>query len=257
MANRMRTPLIAGNWKMNLNETQAVTLARKLLWAQNQSPARGVEVLLCPPFTALSQLHKLLVSTEIKLGAQNMSAEVKGAYTGEISPVMLVEFCTYVILGHSERRAIYGEKNDLINRKVKNALAHSLVPILCVGETLAEKESGRAHEVVYTQMIDGLKETPIFSGDKLVVAYEPVWAIGTGRTATGEDANSLIAASIRPALVRLFGQEMTNRVRVLYGGSVKPDNAAGFFQQPEIDGALVGGASLDAESFGGIIAATG
>ncbi|MFN2144100.1 MAG: triose-phosphate isomerase [Anaerolineales bacterium] len=253
----MRIPLIAGNWKMNLNEQQAVTLARKLLWSQQHAPARGVEILLCPPFTALSQLHKLLVGSQIKLGAQNMADQVKGAFTGEISPVMLLEFCSYVILGHSERRAIYGETNGLINRKVKNALAHSLVPILCVGETLEEKESGKAHEVVYSQMIEGLKEVPVYSGEQLVVAYEPVWAIGTGRTATAEDANSLIAATIRPALVRLFGEGVNAQIRVLYGGSVKPDNARGFFRQSEIDGALVGGASLDAESFSGIIEAAG
>ncbi|MBN2045198.1 MAG: triose-phosphate isomerase [Anaerolineales bacterium] len=251
----MRTALIAGNWKMHLTEKQAVTLTRKLLWVQNQMPVRGVEVLLCPPFTALSQLHKLLVGSTIKLGAQNMSAEVEGAFTGEISPLMLAEFCSYVIVGHSERRAIFGETDALINRKVKNAITHSLIPILCVGETLAEKESGKAHQVVYAQMIEGLKEVPIFSANQLVVAYEPVWAIGTGWTATPQESNALIAATIRPALVRLFGEQVANGVSVLYGGSVKPDNARGFFQQPEIDGALVGGASLDADSFRGIIEA--
>jgi triosephosphate isomerase len=251
----MRTPLIAGNWKMNLTESQAVTLARKLLWYQNRSPVQGVEILICPPFTALSQLHKLLVNTPSALGAQNMSAEVQGAFTGEISPLMLTDFCTYVILGHSERRALYGETDNLINRKVKMAVAHSIIPIFCVGETLEEKESDKAHEVVYSQMMEGLKEVPVFSADQLVVAYEPVWSIGTGRTATPKDVNDLISSTIRPALVRLFGDKVMNGVRVLYGGSVKPDNARGFFLQSEIDGALVGGASLDADSFVGIIEA--
>jgi triosephosphate isomerase len=238
---------------MNLTEAQAVALARKLLWEQNRSPVRGVEVLVCPPFTALSQLHKLLISTEIKLGAQNMAPEDSGAFTGEISPLMLAEFCSYVILGHSERRTLYAETDIQINQKVKAALAQSLIPILCVGETLEEKESGRANEVVYSQMIEGLKDVPVFRGDQLVIAYEPVWAIGTGRTATPGEVNELIASTIRTALVRLFGDDVNASVRVLYGGSVKPGNAAGFFHQPEIDGALVGGASLDPDSFAGII----
>ena len=212
-------------------------------------------MLVCPPFTSLSQLHKLLVSTEIKLGAQNMSPKDSGAYTGEISPLMLAEFCSYVILGHSERRTIFGESNGEINRKVKAAIDHSLIPILCVGEKLEEKESGRAEEVVYTQMIEGLKDMPIFRGDQLVIAYEPVWAIGTGLSATAGDVNGLIASAIRSALIRLFGEDVNTGVRVLYGGSVKPGNAGGFLRQTEIDGALVGGASLDADSFVGIIEA--
>lgn len=251
----MRTPLIAGNWKMNMTEAKAITLARKLIWHAVRSDRTGVEVLVFPPFTALSQLHKLLVGTEIHLGAQNMHWEESGAFTGEISPKMVAEFCRYIILGHSERRSYFGESNEAINKKVGAAIKQSLVPIVCVGESLKEKDAGLANEVVYTQMIEGLKGAGIHHGDQLVIAYEPVWAIGTGRSATAAEVNDLIAATIRPALTRLFGDEFKAGVRVLYGGSVNAGNARSFLRQAEIDGALVGGASLDADSFMGIVEA--
>jgi triosephosphate isomerase len=251
----MRTPLIAGNWKLHLTEAQALTLVRRLLWQLGRLETAKVEVLICPPFTALSQLHKLLVTSKLKLGAQNLNWKASGAYTGEISPVMLAEFCQYVIVGHSERRAYFGETDAVVNKKVRAAIEHKLIPIMCVGESLDQREAGKAEQVVYTQMIDGLKSGPVFSGDQLVIAYEPVWAIGTGKTATPDVVNKLVASTIRPALTRLFGEDVTSKVRVLYGGSVNPGNAAGFLTQVEIDGALVGGASLDANSFMGIVEA--
>jgi triosephosphate isomerase len=251
----MRIPLIAGNWKLNMTEAQAIVLSRKIMW--QASKVKNVEVLICPPYTALSQLHKLLISTSIKLGAQNMYWQTSGAYTGEISPVMLAEFCQYVILGHSERRAYFSESDEEINRKVAAAINYQLIPILCVGEKLEEKDAGKAEEVIYRQVIEGLKDVGVFDGDQLVVAYEPVWAIGTGRFATDDGANKIVSSTIRPALVRLFGKEVAQQVRVLYGGSVTPENAARFLHQPEIDGALVGGASLKPESFVGIVEAAG
>ena len=251
----MRIPLIAGNWKMHLTEAQAITLVRKLLWQLGSVRDARVQALICPPFTALSQLHKLLVGTNLKLGAQNLFWEASGAYTGEISPVMLAEFCEYVIVGHSERRAYFGETDAVVNKKVRAAVGHKLVPIMCVGESLAQREAGKAEEVVYSQMIDGLSGVAVFSGGQLVIAYEPVWAIGTGKTATPEVVDKLIASTIRPALTRLFGEDVSSKVRVLYGGSVNPGNAAGFLSRPEIDGALVGGASLDAGSFMGVVEA--
>jgi triosephosphate isomerase len=176
--------------------------------------------------------------------------EEKGAYTGEISPRMLAEFCQYVILGHSERRAYFGETNEQINRKVRVALTHHLIPVICVGETLEENEAGRAAGVVSRQVREALLGTDLLAdSDPIVIAYEPVWAIGTGRAATSEGANTLIRNVIRPTIGSMFGESLAQKVRVLYGGSVNPDNATEFFRQPEIDGALVGGASLDARAF--------
>lgn len=240
---------------MHLTEAQAVTLARKLLWGLDRLPSSGVEVLLCPPFTALSSLHKLLISTPIRLGGQNMHAKSQGAFTGEISPLMLAEFCQYVILGHSERRALFRETDEDINLKVRSAVQHGLVPVLCVGETLEERQAGQAETIIYAQLLAGLQQVGSHTGRQLVIAYEPVWAIGTGQTATPEMVNRLIAATIRPALVRLFGEPVGQAVRVLYGGSVNAGNAAAFLSQPEIDGALVGGASLDPDAFLAIVSA--
>lgn len=249
----MRTPLIAGNWKLNNTEAKAIILVRKML--RELSHTKGVEVLICPPFTALSQLHKLLISTDIRLGAQNMYSQASGAYTGEISPAMLAEFCQYVILGHSERRAYFKETDQEINQKVQAALAHNLIPILCVGETLEEKEAGQANQIIRRQVMEGLRDVGITDGSQLVVAYEPVWAIGTGRTASPDDANQITSRVIRPALATLFGKEITQDIRILYGGSVSPDNAASFLSRSDIDGALVGGASLKPDSFVGIVEA--
>ena len=240
---------------MNKTEDEAVQLIAAMI--PGLGMIEGVEKLLCPPFTALSRAHKLLASTNIRLGAQNMYWQPQGAYTGEISAGMLAEFCQYVILGHSERRHIMGETDEEINQKVKAALSHNLVPVLCVGEKLDENESGRAAEVISRQVQQGLIGAPVTSGDMLVVAYEPVWAIGTGRTATPAVASRVVRNVIRPTLAGLFGETAAQEIRVVYGGSVTAENAASFFREEDIDGALVGGASLQAASFVKIVAAAG
>lgn len=249
-----RTPIIAGNWKMNKSEREALSLVRVLMqWARD---FRDVEILICPPFTSLSQLHKLLVSSPILLGGQNLSDQPSGAYTGEISAAMLKEFCSHVILGHSERRAYYGEDDGLINRKVQAALGEGLVPVLCIGEKLEEKDAGKTSQVLIRQLKRGLEGIRLDAPEDLVIAYEPVWAIGTGKSASPEGISEVIASVIRPTLAGLWGEEKAQRVRVLYGGSVNPDNAGAYFSQVEIDGALVGGASLDPQKFLGIIERT-
>jgi len=241
--------LIAGNWKMNKTVPEAIELVREL-----KERLKGVEdrdVLVCPPFTALYPVGRELEGSSILMGAQNMFYEEKGAFTGEISPVMLKDVgCSYVILGHSERRHIFGESDELINRKVISAVNHDLIPILCVGETLQEREEGRTQEVVERQVREGLKG--LKPENEFVIAYEPVWAIGTGRSATPEMAQE-VHAFIREILTELFGKEKAEGVRILYGGSVKPENAKGLLEMPDIDGALVGGASLKAESFSAIV----
>jgi triosephosphate isomerase len=215
----------------------------------------GVEKVLCPPFTALLAVRALLEGTDIGLGAQNMHWEDSGAYTGEVSPAMVVELCKYVIIGHSERRMYFGETDQTVNLKTRAALAHSLVPIVCVGETLQEYEAGRTISVIERQVEAGLCELQLGSDAEIVIAYEPVWAIGTGRAATAQSANAVIAEIIRPALKRMYGEEISQSVRILYGGSVKAGNAADFFTQPDIDGALVGGASLKSAEFIAIVQA--
>lgn len=249
----MRVPLIAGNWKLNKTSTEAYKLVAEMLPGLRN--IRGVEKLLCPPFTALMAVSRLIKDSDIRLGAQNMYWEEQGAYTGEISPRMLAEFCQYVILGHSERRTYFGETNEQVNRKVRAAIAHHLMPIICVGETLGENEVGRAAGVVSRQVREALVGLDILDAERIVIAYEPVWAIGTGRAATAAGANTLIRNVIRPTLASLFGENIAQSVRVLYGGSVDPGNAGDFFRQPEIDGALVGGASLKARSFIDIVEA--
>jgi triosephosphate isomerase len=243
----MRKPFVAGNWKMFKTVAEARHLVSELV--PGLQSISGVEKVICPPFTALLAVHALLEGTDIGLGAQNMHWEDAGAYTGEISPAMLAEMCNYVILGHSERRTYFGETDAMVNRKVKSALAHSLIPIVCVGETLAEYEAGRTGEVVFRQVKLGFAGIDMAEGSSLVVAYEPVWAIGTGKAATASGANSVISETIRPALADLYGDRISQEIRILYGGSVKADNAAEFFAQPEIDGALVGGACLKAGEF--------
>ena len=243
----MRIPLVAGNWKLNKTAIEAYKLVSAML--PGLRLVRGVEILLCPPFTALMAVSRLLKDTDIRVGAQNMTWEEQGAFTGEISPLMLAEFCQYVILGHSERRAYYGETDAIINRKVRAALAHKLKPILCVGETLEQNEGGIAAAVVSQQVRDCLQGAEVTSADQLVIAYEPVWAIGTGRAATADGVNTFIRNAIRPVVAGLLGEAISQGARVLYGGSVNPGNAGEFFRQAEIDGALVGGASLKAKSF--------
>lgn len=243
----MRKPLVAGNWKMHKTVAEARHLVSEMV--PGLQAVSGVENVLCPPATALLAVSALLEGTDIGLGAQNMHWESAGAFTGEISPPMVAELCSYVIVGHSERRAYFGETDETVNRRVQAALAHDLTPIVCVGETLDENEAGRTAEVISRQMEDGLAGLALTNGSAIVIAYEPVWAIGTGKAATSEGANAVIAEMIRPALAQMFGDIVAQETRVLYGGSVKGDNAAEFFNQADIDGALVGGASLTSDSF--------
>ncbi|HZW04190.1 MAG TPA: triose-phosphate isomerase [Anaerolineaceae bacterium] len=242
-----RKPFVAGNWKMNKTVEEARQLVAELVPALNE--IESVERVICPPFIALVPTFSMLVGTGIGLGAQNMYWENSGAYTGEVSPAMVREFCHYVILGHSERRAYFGETDETVAKKVAAAFHAGLVPIVCVGETLEENESNRTQEVVTRQLREGLARVTRDEADKLVIAYEPVWAIGTGRAASVDDARRVIGEMIRPTLIDLFGKPTEQWIRVLYGGSVNASNAADFFTQPEIDGALVGGASLKAGDF--------
>ena len=243
----MRTPLVAGNWKMNKTVEQACPLVAAMLPGLQE--VANVERVLCPPFTALMPVSAMLGGSGIQLGAQNLFWEASGAYTGEISAEMVREFCKFVILGHSERRQYFNETDEGVNRKVKASLDAGLTPIVCVGETLAENEAGETFQVVTRQVRQGLDGLTAAQAAGIVVAYEPVWAIGTGRAASTDDAAAVIGGVVRPALKSSFGDEVAEAVRILYGGSVKGDNAAEYFSQPDIDGALVGGASLKAEDF--------
>lgn len=249
----MRRPFVAGNWKMYKTVEDARQLVIEL--GTNLAGISGVEKVLCPPFTSLLAVRALLEGTDLGLGAQNMHWEAEGAFTGEVSPAMVAELCRYVILGHSERRTYFGETDSTVNRKAKAALSHGLVPIVCVGETLAEYEAGETGAVVERQVRLGLADLDLSGDVPLVIAYEPVWAIGTGRASTAEGANAVVADIIRPAFASLYGQAAAQAVRVLYGGSVKAGNAAEFFTQPDIDGALVGGASLKVSEFTAIVQA--
>lgn len=246
----MRKPIIAGNWKMYKTNTEARALVNGL--KEKTMPA-AVEVVLCPPFTALTTVAELLQGTAIGLGAQDLFWEDEGAYTGEVSPLMLKELgCSYVIIGHSERRQYFGETDETVNKKVKAALRHGLKPIICVGESLQQREVGETNAFVAGQVekaLDGLAPESI---PQVVIAYEPIWAIGTGRSSSGSDANEVIGL-VRQTIAKKFGSSLAEQVRIQYGGSVKPGNIKEFMDQPEIDGALVGGASLKAEDFYGII----
>ena len=244
----MRTPMIAGNWKMNTTVSEAVELVSKM--RPGLDKIANVEKVICPPFVSLAAVNELIKGSSIKLGAQNLYFEEKGAYTGEISPLMLAELCEFVIIGHSERRQYFGESGDIVNRKVMAALKANLKPILCVGEKLKENEAGRTEEVISEQLRSSL--AGIDSLDTVTVAYEPIWAIGTGRAATGRQANDTIGF-LRRSIAGLGTEETAGRMRILYGGSVTADNATEFIKQPEIDGALVGGASLKADQFLSIV----
>lgn len=248
-----RTPLVAGNWKMHKTVSEALALVREML--PGLRPLTGVERVICPPFPALAPVADLVQGSGVHLGAQNVFWEDQGAYTGEVSPLMLKDYCRYVIVGHSERRQYFGETDETVNRRVRAVLRHGMSPILCVGERLEEREAGRTQQVVMEQLLGGLQGLSPDDGRRLVVAYEPVWAIGTGHAASPADASEVVGGAIRPVLAGLFGEEIARSVRVLYGGSVKPENAAAFFAEEGIDGALVGGASLQAESFVAIAAA--
>lgn len=247
----MRRYIVAGNWKMHKTADEAVNLALALI--PLVSDVRSVEVVLCPPFTALSQVGEVLKGSGLYLGAQNMHHELQGAYTGEISASMLLPLgVSHVILGHSERRHYFIETNPQIRDKVEAALEAGLTPILCVGETLTEREAGETESVVAGQLEGCLEGIEISEAEDLVVAYEPVWAIGTGKTATPEQAQET-HAFIRAKLTQFFGADLAGKMRIQYGGSVKPENAADLMGQSDIEGALVGGASLDADAFAAIV----
>lgn len=249
----MRVPFVAGNWKMNKTVDQARELINEMM--SDLNTIKGVEKVICPPFTTLLTAAAMLKGTEIGLGAQNLHWEASGAYTGEVSPAMVAEFCQYVIIGHSERRAYFAEIDETVNKKVFAALNVGLTPIVCVGETLSENEDGKTSEVITRQMLAGLKGLSPEQALKLVIAYEPVWAIGTGKAANPQIANDVTGKIVRPALEKLFGSAISEQVRVLYGGSVTGANAAEYFNQPEVDGALVGGASLKPADFKAIVQA--
>ena len=249
----MRRPAVVGNWKMNKTVAEAAELARALV-AELQS-ITGVERALCPPFVALTTVAPLLAGTGIGLGAQNMHWEKSGAFTGEISPAMLVGLCQYAIIGHSERRQFFGETDENVNKKVKAALAHDLIPIICVGENLAENEAGQTSAVVTRQTRGAYADLSAEEALKTIIAYEPVWAIGTGKAATPAGANAVIGLHIRGCLSDLYSADVAESIRVQYGGSVTAANAADLMAQPDIDGALVGGASLKPQEFVAIVKA--
>jgi len=247
----MRKPLIAGNWKMNTTVEEAASLATAVIGDLTSEVA--VDVVLCPPFISLYRVGEVISGSSVKLGAQNMYFREKGAFTGEISPLMLKAICQYVILGHSERRQIFGETDGLVNEKVKAALAAGIVPIFCIGETLEENEAGKTGEVLMRQVREGLKD--VVPDKEVVIAYEPIWAIGSGRAAAGAQAGRIIQ-NIREAVAGVQGKAVAEQMRILYGGSVNADNIAEFVSEPQIDGALLGGASLKAGDFTSIVRQT-
>ncbi len=249
---KFRKKIVVGNWKMNKLLADAVTLAQDI--KTQLASCREVDVVLCPPFTALKVVGEVISDTLIKLGAQNMHWAPEGAYTGEISANMLRDiYCHYVILGHSERRSFFGETDEIVNRKAKSALAANLTPIVCVGETLEQREAGQMTTVIKSQVQKSLAELGK-DLERVIVAYEPVWAIGTGRTASPAQAQE-VHALIRDVLAGLGGPDVAASIRIQYGGSVKASNARELFGQPDIDGGLIGGAALDAHSFMEIIKA--
>ena len=249
----MRKPIIAGNWKMHKTIAEAVDLVREMRRGLNA--VETVDSVVCPPFIALPAVADALSGTRIGVGAQNMFWAEQGAYTGEIAPGMLEGWCQYVILGHSERRQYFGESDEGVNKKTHAAFAHGLTPIICVGENLAENEAGQTDAVVRGQVTGALAGLTAAQVSSLVIAYEPIWAIGTGRNAEPADANRVIAVSIRGVVAELYDEATAQAVRIQYGGSTNDKNIESFMNMPDIDGALVGGASLQVESFVGIIEA--
>ncbi len=240
----MRKPIIAGNWKMNKTADEAVQFVREIRQGLNRIEA--VDSAVCPPFIALAAVHEALQATRIGVGAQNMHYEEKGAFTGECAPNMLTPYCQYVILGHSERRAYFGETDEGVNKKVKVALTHSLTPIVCVGESLEQNEAGETHSFVSSQVRAALAGLTADQASQCIIAYEPIWAIGTGKSANAAQAGSIIGLTVRGTVADVFGEETAQKVRIQYGGSVKEGNIAEYMAHPDIDGALVGGASLQA-----------
>lgn len=248
---KTRKPMVAGNWKMNKTVSEAAELLEAL--KPELKDVDSVDLVVCPPFIDLPLAKDTLAGSNIKVGAQNLHWAASGAYTGEVSAPMLKDLCDYVIIGHSERRAMFGETDETVNKKVVAALGVGLMPIVCVGETLEENEAGETEAIVGRMVREGLKGLSNEEATCIVVAYEPVWAIGTGKTATPEQANNVHKNVIRPILREMFGEEVGNGMRILYGGSVKPSNAAELFGQSDIDGGLIGGASLKAPDFVGIV----
>ncbi|MGI6208571.1 MAG: triose-phosphate isomerase [Anaerolineae bacterium] len=249
----MRVPIIAGNWKMNKTPSEAKALVEAM--KDRLAAISGVEKVLCPPFVDLAVVSALVEGTDIGVGAQNLYPAESGAYTGEVSPVMLKELCRYVILGHSERRGYFGETDGFVNQKVHAAFKHGLTPIVCVGEDLEQNERGETERVVSSQVrgvLSGLSGQQVRS---LIIAYEPIWAIGTGRAATAQGANAVIKDVIRATVAELYGAEVAQAMRVQYGGSMNAANARELLQQPDIDGGLIGGASLKADDFIAIVTA--
>ncbi len=249
-----RKPMVAANWKMNKTAFEARELIQAML--PELKKIEAVDIVLCPPFTNLSLVCEQIAETDLKLGAQNMHWQEKGAFTGEISASMLTDFCDYVILGHSERRQMFGETNETVNKKAHTALAHDLKPIICVGESLEQNQAGETAQVVETQCRESLQDITPEQAQNIVIAYEPVWAIGTGLAATPEGANEVHRDVIRPPVLRdLFGTEIAEGMRILYGGSVNAENAGELFAMSDIDGGLIGGASLKADAFVAVVKA--
>ncbi len=247
----MRTPVIAGNWKLFKTSREAGELVNGLIPLIKD--AKGVEIVIAPVFTVLGKVKELLSGTAIHLAAQNCYWEEEGAFTGEVSPKMLLDVgCSHVIIGHSERRQYFGETDEMVNRKTKSALSSGLIAIVCVGETLAERETDRTHDILKRQLSGALSGIDAAEIGAIIIAYEPVWAIGTGKTATDEQAQDA-HTFIRNNLAELYDQTTADTIRILYGGSVKPENVKGLMTQTDIDGALVGGASLKADSFAAIV----
>jgi len=250
----MRVPILAGNWKMN----KTVAEARELVLAARDDllAVSGVETVLCPPFTAISAVAELVAGTEIGVGAQDMYWEASGAYTGEVSPVMVKEFCQYVVIGHSERREYFGESDSDVNRKLLAAFAHGLTPIVCVGETLEIRKAGHTESWVKDQVTAALKNVTADQVPNMVFAYEPIWAIGTGLAATPKDAEHVCANVVRATVRDLYGDAAASAIRIQYGGSINPGNCYELMSQPNVDGGLVGGASLKAEDFVAVVRST-
>lgn len=249
----MRKPIIAGNWKMYKTIGEAIELANGLKREFFDLDAQAIDVVLCPPFTALSEVAEIITDSCIQLGGQDAHWEDEGAFTGEVSPLMLKDAgCKFVILGHSERRQYFTETNDSVNKKIKAVLKHGLTPIVCVGETLAQREKGDTFQVLDDHVRNGLKDISEDEASKVVIAYEPVWAIGTGKTATAKQAQEA-HKYIRDLLAKMYNQDISESIRIQYGGSVKPENATELMNEPDVDGALVGGASLKIESFVAIV----
>jgi triosephosphate isomerase len=247
----MRKPLMIGNWKMNKTISEAVSIVKSLKNAVVD--VTDVEILLCPAFTALHAVNTEVKGSNINVGAQNLFWESKGAFTGEISPAMIKDAgCSYVLIGHSERRQYFGETNETVHKKVKGALAIGLIPVVCIGETIKEREENVTFNVIEKQIKEGITGFTHEQAVSIVIAYEPVWAIGTGKTATSEQAQK-VHVFVRKIYANMYKEEVADKVRILYGGSVNPGNVSNLMEQPDIDGALVGGASLESESFAKLI----